>query len=533
VNRIAQIIRTTASALAAAGVALLAGAMSAAAATPALTVSIVGGPAGTTSETTATFAFSANVRDARFTCSIDGAASTACTSPKTYRALSAGEHGFVVTAIVGRETARASRSWKVEPSTAPPPPAPTPVKPCVSALVVICFDDLAPGTVVASQYAAQGVELGFGPTSPSGGAGSAASIALDAGAWSDGHVLLTPGCSGDVGCPGHTIFFRFTSGHHVVRVRGGGGDNLTLTALGATGNQLAQQAKQTTQGTLTLLEVTSTQPILYFTISGTSPYGSIKLDNLEFDLPDPNAKPDFALAWIPPWGGDKLALVPSGPASSTTIYVTRFNGSIGPIAFSVSGLPAGVTASVQPSPINGTTTVTLKAKASATATTGGLPVPVSVIGHPWNASAGPADRKLKIPLLIVLSNYDVKVKGIEVTQGIQGAVVPYQDGTGYMSQDLCKNSASLLWGGPPGMPHSYQEEVGQFVQLAPYLNPTWMMVPAYVRLVKNRKTVVRVFASIASPKNGAVANVPALLYGYHDGIRSQAVRSRRTTAHAR
>lgn len=507
-----RMIRTRAVAYMAGAMAVLSFAMTASAASAALTVTITSGPSGTTTDTTAVFEFSANVRDASVTCSLDGAPATACTSPRTYRALAIGRHEFVVTAISGRESARASRSWQVESSSGPQPP--THVNPCESPLpVVICFDDLAPGTVVTSQYAAQGVEVGFGPTAPNGGVGAKAVIAADAGAYSDGQVLKAPGCGGDVGCPGHTIDFRFTWAHHVVRVRGGGGDKLTLTALDGLGNQVAQQTKQTGSDTSTLLAVTSPpdKPIIFFTVQGASPFGSFALDNLEFDAPAANTKPDFGLAWSAPWGDNKLALA-AGGSSSTAIFITRLNGSTGPISFTAAGLPAGVTASFLPSSAaTATTSVQLKVTASLNAQTGGPPIPISVIGHPTSATVGLTDHALQVPLLLVLGNFDARVSGIEVTQGIQSQVVPYYSGSN-LSPAICKNFPSLRWTNqdPPELAYdATQPEVVQGL-----FGGSTIDVPFYVPLVADRATVVRAYANLAYPSTGSLSGVKMLLYGY-------------------
>ena len=78
--------------------------------------SIVTGPAGTTSATTAEFAFSSDEVGSTFSCSLDGAAFTSCTSPTTYSALAAGTHNFAVRATDAAgnlDPTPATRSWSV------------------------------------------------------------------------------------------------------------------------------------------------------------------------------------------------------------------------------------------------------------------------------------------------------------------------------------------------------------------------------------------------------------------------------------
>lgn len=75
-----------------------------------------------TTETTATFTFSADQAGATFACALDGAAFTACTSPTTYADLAAGAHTFEVQAtnqfgLV--EEPPASFTWTIVDGTAP------------------------------------------------------------------------------------------------------------------------------------------------------------------------------------------------------------------------------------------------------------------------------------------------------------------------------------------------------------------------------------------------------------------------------
>ena len=79
--------------------------------------------AGTTS-TSATFAFHADTTPATFTCSLDGAAATACTSPITYTGLAQKAHTFSATATVNKvvDPVPAAWKWSVD-ATAPTAPS--------------------------------------------------------------------------------------------------------------------------------------------------------------------------------------------------------------------------------------------------------------------------------------------------------------------------------------------------------------------------------------------------------------------------
>jgi Big-like domain-containing protein/calcineurin-like phosphoesterase family protein/fibronectin type III domain protein len=74
------------------------------------------GPTGTVSSTSASFSFTATVGGSTFTCSLDGAAFSACTSPKTYSGLANGSHTFQVAATNQGATdpTPASRTWTVD-----------------------------------------------------------------------------------------------------------------------------------------------------------------------------------------------------------------------------------------------------------------------------------------------------------------------------------------------------------------------------------------------------------------------------------
>jgi parallel beta-helix repeat protein len=83
---------------------------------------IVSRPAASSTETSASFAFSASEAGSTFQCSLDGAAFATCTSPRAYSNLSIGSHSFAVRArdAAGNVDATpASYAWVIE---APPPP---------------------------------------------------------------------------------------------------------------------------------------------------------------------------------------------------------------------------------------------------------------------------------------------------------------------------------------------------------------------------------------------------------------------------
>jgi hypothetical protein len=82
------------------------------------TATITSGPDGTTTATSATFAFSADEADATFECRLDGGDWAACTSPHSVSGLAVGDHSFAVRATTAAGTGpAASRSWTV---SAPP-----------------------------------------------------------------------------------------------------------------------------------------------------------------------------------------------------------------------------------------------------------------------------------------------------------------------------------------------------------------------------------------------------------------------------
>jgi hypothetical protein len=81
------------------------------------------GPSSSTTSTSATFAFHADVSGSSFECSLDGAAFTACTSTKAYTSLALGQHAFAVRAIGPSgliDPAPATSVWTITSGATPP-----------------------------------------------------------------------------------------------------------------------------------------------------------------------------------------------------------------------------------------------------------------------------------------------------------------------------------------------------------------------------------------------------------------------------
>jgi RNA polymerase sigma factor (sigma-70 family) len=121
-------------------------------------VSLTGGPpAAGTSETVATFAFTAS-EPASFACQVDGGAWQPCTSPRTLAGLSVGAHSFAVRATdrAGNLGAPEARNWDVTPppdTTAPTVTfSQTPPASSTARTATFVFSASEPGATFACSY---------------------------------------------------------------------------------------------------------------------------------------------------------------------------------------------------------------------------------------------------------------------------------------------------------------------------------------------------------------------------------------------
>ncbi len=106
--------------------------VTAALARQAVTITITTGPSGTTTETTASFAWTLSGADAgrvtRVVCTLGRTITDPCRSPQGYSGLQEGTYSFALHAYAGStEVGSASRTWTVK--AAEPPPAPNPPPP--------------------------------------------------------------------------------------------------------------------------------------------------------------------------------------------------------------------------------------------------------------------------------------------------------------------------------------------------------------------------------------------------------------------
>lgn len=322
--------------------------------------------------------------------------------------------------------------------------------------VTIDFEGLPRGTDLIDQYRnVGGANWGvvFGQL-PIGGANALpAIIAVSPDASHSGASAATISVCGGEFCT-NDIYGRFaTAKSHVIvhvgqsGVPGGESALVTLQALDASGNVVGQQVAYIPIGpdAAMLSAYSSSVNITFFRVFANVPgrnYHGLWMDDLTFDLPGGPSPADFGL--VPPSG----VAVSSGTTTPINLTIRRLNGSAGAIAFTVPSLPVGVTATVAPNPTSGGdgSTVTLSLTTAHDAPPA-YRVPVTITGTPAGVEVGPTPRSVTIPLTVggSFSGFDIRVKGIEVTQGIQapGVLVPsgsFGNGGSYRGVDLA-------WGG--------------------------------------------------------------------------------------
>jgi hypothetical protein len=154
---------------------------------------ISSGPAGNTTATSASFAFTATESGSSFQCKLDSGSWASCTSPKGYSSLAVGAHTFSVRATDGSgntDASPATRSWTVEAPAPPPPP-----------------DTTAPETTISSgpsgSTTATSASFDFASTE----SGSTFQCKLDSGAWTN---CIGPKAYSSLALGAHTFSVKAT-----------------------------------------------------------------------------------------------------------------------------------------------------------------------------------------------------------------------------------------------------------------------------------------------------------------------------------
>ena len=416
---------------------------------------------------------------------------------------------------------------------------------------VACFDDLAPGTVVKSQYKSQGIELGFTQIDPSGTSGAFPVVTAHPFARSGEQIALTTDCGRDF-CP-NTMYGRFDGPRRFVRVFVGGDAEVALVALTATGKQIGRATRAAGSGARTELRVVDRRGlgIVYFQIGETTPPGAdsarISIDDLTAAPRNGRAAADFALSWTPPLPGQLALPAVVGGSVSAQVHVTRLNGFTGAIDIAAGLSPPGFTATAVPSQIpSGAGSASIKIAVPA-AWPSGVQAFIGIDGRSVIAGKS-VKRTVSIRIEPRFSDFDVLVKGIEVTQGIQVQSEPYYSGVGpdpafcsaaasvtpspvctdtLFAPDVCQNSPSLQPRDLADLERavSYRSLGSPLLSLSPLSTRLGVDLTfgrgaqqaGGVRLITGEKTVARVYASLLSPTGGSLADVPAFLHGRRNG----------------
>lgn len=305
----------------------------------------------------------------------------------------------------------------------------------LAASTTFTFDDLAAGATVSTQYGPRGATFG-----PSVAGQAQATRALPVVA-SVGSTLAASGSQVGrvtrnclslecVGTPETWISFSAAQAQVRVSVGAFGTVSTTISATGfsASGAQVAQVAATVTGGSgfrtqLSLSTPSATIRFVRLRGSGLSTFG---IDSV-FVNTAPSTTAEFSISV--PFGPH---VVQQGRSISIPVTLTRRNSS-GTIRISATGAPAGTT--ITPTDHTLTTagatatsaTVNLPFSASATA----APVTdrdMTITATPLSAAAGSGARTqiVRVRLLVL---FDLRVTGIEPTQGVQAPIFATGSGT--------------------------------------------------------------------------------------------------------
>ena len=226
---------------------------------------------------------------------------------------------------------------------------------------VVNFDDLAPDTLVETQYEESDHVFFRGPTYLDGLLPQVKSV--PGKAHSGDRVASIANCTGCEFFTPRTIGRLTTTARAISAYVGWVGTpedppptaEVSLVARAASGEELGRSTVTVTEGAPFDQQVSVTSPnpdIASFELSVVSPKESsqeVGFDDLELAYPDSPAPPDFSLSL-----GGGATSVAQGDFVEIPVGLNRINGSNGDIALSASGLPPGLSASFAPNPAAGT-----------------------------------------------------------------------------------------------------------------------------------------------------------------------------------
>lgn len=359
----------------------------------------------------------------------------------------------------------------------------------------LTFETLGDGVALTTQYANHG-GTGQGPrfrecSAPGTFGERLEGEIVPAGkAQSGTHVLDLAEQNGEF--PRTEAFAKFTKTKRHVRVYAGipagqPASAVKLTAYDAAGAVVGSQTKTvpSTGEYKTPLEVNlATARIACVKIAPTSGAPVVHVDDFTYDLTEA-AVPDFGIShdWSGQFSPD-VDLLP-GQTKTVKLVVNRVNGSAGALKWTVDSLPPGVTAAWDPGSLTSASPVYLRLTAAANAgrINGDT---IAITADPQgDEAAGDGPDSINVEVN-VHGHYDMRVKALEVTQGVQ------------RQHEACDTPASCA----------------TRASLPPRNGSTPIRYEG-VTLAEGKRTVARVFADLA--QGTALADAQVKLYGTRNG----------------
>lgn len=369
-----------------------------------------------------------------------------------------------------------------------------PIQAAHAADTTIDFEDLPSNTQVTDQYSSRGLVFGENAAGYAGGLPEIRDYA--AVATSGTHVAELTSCGGEF-CGyevyGHLVSGSGDAGHMYVAMKvaythpnSSSYRLIELIARDAAGNEVGRDSHYVyaNDPPSPFSVYTGIQNITYFEIAtgaGACCFG-VYMDDLSFDSPDV-ITPDFALGRPYPYRGD-VGVAP-GHSVGVPLIIRRVNGSNGNIEFTAENLPTGVTASFNPNIVTGSgkasVLMSLVAKPTAAPVKDQI---VTVTAVPDGPNVAPGNHTTTVPVTVART-YALRVRGMEVTQGIQSR-------------------------GPGNLELPDRDAAHRGTTESPV--PYWG-----VRLQAGGKTIVRLFGDVQNIDSAS--NVGAELFGYDAGRR--------------